>query len=220
MRAAWEYVKGLPLWLVLPAVAVALGGLWAMLRPSSPSRTRASGTTPEAGARRIKEIKTATAEEIKRIEEHGKDKRDKIRDKWGGSLCLLLCAALALSACASRPSRPDAPPWPASHPEPSLTLSEACEYADDDHALVTCPAPLFAASLMQMADVEDSFAVTVADLSEARLSASIREDVALGRVRAAEDRADDAERARWVWALCGLALGATGAGLFVGLLSR
>ncbi len=33
MKKAWEYVKGLPLWLVLPAVAVALGGLWQLLKP-------------------------------------------------------------------------------------------------------------------------------------------------------------------------------------------
>ena len=214
-----SWFRNLPPWLILPAVAVALGGLWAWLRrkPRAPGPV---GLSPEDGDRRIAEIRTATEAEAERIAEHGKEKRDKIKDKWGGSLCLLVCAVLSLQACAHGLDRPDAPAWPMGHPEPSLSLSDGCEYADEDHQLVQCPAPLFASSLLQMADVEDSLAVTAQDLAEARAVSSIRESVALARVRAAELRVDDAERGQWIWGSVGIVIGAVGAGLLVGFAGR
>ena len=214
-----SWFRNLPPWLILPAVAVALGGLWAWLRrkPRAPGPV---GLSPEDGDRRIAEIRTATEAEAERIAEHGKEKRDKIKDKWGGSLCLLVCAVLSLQACAHGLDRPDAPAWPMGHPEPSLSLSDGCDYADEEHLLVQCPAPLFALSLVQMADVEDALSVTAGQLSEALAVAAIRESVALERVRRAQGAQASAERARWVWGAVGIAVGAVGAGLLVGLAGR
>ena len=220
MSKAWAWLTSLPKWWLVPSIALAIGALWALVSRRDRRPMGALGPSAEQGEKQIKEIRTATEAEKERIKEHGEDKRDRIKDRWRDSLVVLICAAMSMSACASHPTRPDAPPWPASHPEPSLTLSEACEYADEDHQLVQCPAPLFASSLLQMADVEDSLAVTAQDLAEARAVSSIRESVALARVRAAELRVDDAERERWIWGSVGIAIGAVGAGLLVGFAGR
>jgi len=207
VKKAWAWLTGLPKYWLIPSIALALGAMWAFFRPSRPRTTLGPGISPKAGREAMREIRTASEAEARRIDEHSAAERAKIEKDWGDSLCVLLLATLALSGCASGIPAPKATPWPGALTAPHMALSEGCSYADEDHLVVQCPGPLFAKSLIEILDQRDSLAHVTRRLNESLKVSNILKDIAAAKIAAAEAATDDAKAQRWLFGGVGAAVG-------------
>lgn len=207
MKKAWTWLTSRSKWWLIPSIALALGALWSFFRPERPGTVFGPGISPKAGAEALKIVHTASEDEAQRIKDHSASERREIEGRWGDSLCVVLLLVLAVSGCAAGIQTPDVPAWPDALSAPHMALSEGCEYSDEDHLLVQCPGALFAQSLIEILDMRDRLAHTARRLKELEASASIKQDIALARTRAAEDRTRLARQQRWIFGSVGAAAG-------------